>query len=193
MQVSAQDSKHYFPTFLGGRGLAAKIAWDEYPQPVDPFDERNPLMIFPGALTGTRSPYSGRTMVCSFSPQAYPHHWFTRSSVGGWIGGNIKRAGYDGIIVTGKADEPVRILVLDDEVSILPADDLWGVDALDTLEALSKLNGKKLHSLGHRSRRREPQPHCHYPSGYQLSLWSGRIRHRNGGKESQVDNRSGHS
>ncbi len=147
MRVSSQESTEYVPDFLGGRGLTAKIAWDEYPQPIDPFDERNPLMIFPGALTGTRSPYSGRTMVCTFSPQAYPHHWFTRSSIGGWIGGNIKRAGYDGMVITGKAERPVRILVVDDEVSILPADDLWGVDAMDTLEAVSKLNGKKLHSL----------------------------------------------
>ncbi len=91
MQVSSLESKEYLPAFLGGRGLAAKIAWDEYPRPVDPFDEHNPLMIFPGALTGTRSPYSGRTMVCTFSPQAYPHHWFTRSSIGGWIGEGILR------------------------------------------------------------------------------------------------------
>jgi len=147
MQVGSRETTDYVPAFLGGRGLAAKIAWDEYPRPIDPFDADNPLMIFPGALTGTRSPYSGRTMVCTFSPQGSPHRWFTRSSIGGWIGGNIKRAGYDGIVVTGRADHPVRILVVDDEVSILPADDLWGVDALDTLEALSKLDGGSLHSL----------------------------------------------
>ena len=126
MGVSARESRHYLPQFLGGRGLAAKIAWDEYPRPVDPFDERNPLMIFPGALTGTRSPYSGRTTVCAFSPQAYPRHWLTRSNVGGWIGGDIKRAGYDGVIVSGKAEEPVRIVIADDEVAILPAADPSG-------------------------------------------------------------------
>ena len=43
------------------------------PEPVEPFDPANPLMVFPGALTGSRSPYSGRTVVCAFSPQAYPH------------------------------------------------------------------------------------------------------------------------
>ena len=147
MEVRSQESGGYLPAFLGGRGLAAKIAWDEYPQPIDPFDPDNPLMIFPGALAGTRSPYSGRTSVCSFSPQGYPYTWFTRSNVGGWIGGNIKRAGYDGIIVTGKAEQPVRIRVADDEVAILPADDLWGVDALDTLEELSRLDGEEFRSL----------------------------------------------
>jgi aldehyde:ferredoxin oxidoreductase len=99
-------------------------------------------MIFPGVLSGTRSPYSGRTTVCSFSPQGYPHGWFTRSNIGGWIGGNIKRAGYDGIVITGKAEQPVRIRVADDEVSFLSAEDLWGVDALDTLDALSEAEGK---------------------------------------------------
>ena len=147
MTVRAQESGGYLPEFLGGRGLAAKIAWDEYLRPIDPFDPDNPLMVFPGALAGTRSPYSGRTTVCSFSPQGYPYTWFTRSNIGGWIGGNIKRAGYDGIIIIGKAEQPVRIRVADDEVAVLPADDLWGLDALDTLEELSRLEGKAFKSL----------------------------------------------
>ena len=63
--------------------------------------------------------------------------------------GELKRAGYDGIIVTGASETPVRIRIHDDEVSILPADGpggsaLWGVDALDTLEALEEADGKKL-------------------------------------------------
>ena len=147
MEAHSQDSREYLPDFIGGRGVAVKIAWDEYPEPVDPFAPENPLMIFPGALTGTRAPYNGRTSVCSFSPQAWPYNWFTRSNIGGWIGGNIKRAGYDGLIVTGKADQPARIRIVDDEVSILPADDLWGVDATDSLEELSQREGKKSKSL----------------------------------------------
>ncbi|MDY6877464.1 MAG: aldehyde ferredoxin oxidoreductase N-terminal domain-containing protein [Chloroflexota bacterium] len=52
----------------------------------------------------------------------YP--WFTRSSVGGCFGGELKRAGYDGIVVTGASETVVRLCIRDDEVSILPADDL---------------------------------------------------------------------
>ena len=147
MEVRSQESSSYFPEYLGGRGIAAKIAWDEYPKPVDPFSPQNPLMIFPGALGGTKSPYSGRTTVCAFSPQGYPYQWFTRSNIGGWIGGNIKRAGYDGIIITGKAEAPARIRVTDDEIAILPADGLWGVDIFDTLEELEKLDGDEYKSL----------------------------------------------
>jgi aldehyde:ferredoxin oxidoreductase len=81
-------------------------------------------MVFTGALTGSRSPYAGRTNVCASSPQASPFPWFTRSSIGGRFGGELKRAGYDGVVVTGASDVPVRLRIRDDEVSILIAADL---------------------------------------------------------------------
>jgi len=147
MSIGVQETAPYVPAYLGARGIAARICWDEYLEPVEPFDPASPLMVFPGALTGSRSPYSGRTIVCAFSPQAYPHPWFTRSSVGGFFGGELKRAGYDGIVVTGAAAEPVRLRIRDDEVSILPADDLWGLDTMDTMEATASTEGKGVRSL----------------------------------------------
>ena len=147
MAIRAHEAAAYVPDFLGARGIAAKIAWDGYPEPVGPLDPANPLMIIPGALTGSRSPYSGRTTVCAFSPQGYPHPWFTRSSIGGHFGGELKRAGYDGVVVTGAAERPVRIRIRDDQVSILPADDLWGLDALDTLGTLISAEGKGTYAL----------------------------------------------
>ena len=145
--IRVQETAPYVPDFLAARGIAHKIAWDEYPEPVEPFDPANPLMVFPGVLTGSSSPYSGRTNVCTFSPQAYPYRWFTRSNLGGHFGGELKRAGYDGLIVTGASETPVRILIRDDEVSVLPADDLWGQDTLDTLESLESQEGKGVRSL----------------------------------------------
>jgi aldehyde:ferredoxin oxidoreductase len=147
MRVWAHETAPYVPDYLGARGIAARICWDEYAAPVDPYDPANPLMVMAGALTGSRSPYSGRTNVCAFSPQASPYHWFTRSSIGGHFGGELKRAGYDGIVVTGAAEQPVRVQVRDDEVSLLPADDLWGLDTMDALEALESAEGKGVRSL----------------------------------------------
>jgi len=147
MRIEAKETAPYVPAYLGARGIAARLCWDEYAEPVEPFDPLNPLMVFPGALTGSRSPYSGRTIVCTFSPQALPHPWFTRSSVGGHFGGELKRAGYDGVVVTGASETPVRIRIRDDEVSILPADDLWGLDTMDTLEASVSTGGKGVRSL----------------------------------------------
>jgi aldehyde:ferredoxin oxidoreductase len=147
MRVDVQRTAPYVPDLIGARGIAARICWDEYPAPVGAFDPANPLMVFGGALTGTGAPYSGRTTVCAFSPQGYPHPWFTRSSVGGYFGGALKRAGYDGLVVTGAAESPVRVRIRDDEVSILPAGDLWGLETADALEALVSMEGKGVRSL----------------------------------------------
>jgi len=135
-KATVEPLEAYIPDYLGGRGLAARLAWDAYPEPIDPFEPESPLLIVTGALTGTRSPYSGRIAICGFSPQAYPYPWFTRANIGHHWGAELKRAGYDGVIVTGASDEPVHILIRDDDVSILPASALWGMDAYDTQDAI---------------------------------------------------------
>jgi aldehyde:ferredoxin oxidoreductase len=139
-RIWAEETAHLLPDFLGARGLAAKVLWDEYPEPVDAFDPRNPFMVVPGALTGARSPYSGRTNICAFSPQSHPYTWFSRASIGAHWGDELKKAGYDGIVVTGASETPVRILIRDDVVSILPADELWGRDALETQEMIADVD-----------------------------------------------------
>ena len=146
-RVWAEGTAPHVPAFIGARGLAAKLLWDEYPEPVDPFDPRNPLMVMPGALTGTIAPYSGRTNVCAFSPQSYPYNWFTRSSIGSDWGARLKRAGYDGLVITGAAEHPVQILIQDNEVSILPAEDSWGLDAVETQEIAQRTYGRAARTL----------------------------------------------
>jgi aldehyde:ferredoxin oxidoreductase len=147
MKVNVQESAPHVPDFLGARGLAARICWDDRSEPVGAFTPENPLMIMPGALTGSPSPYSGRTSICAFSPQGWPVPWFTRSSIGGGFGAELRRAGYDGIVVTGAAETPVRICIRDDQVSVLPAAELWGLDTMETLDALEAAEGQGVRSL----------------------------------------------
>jgi aldehyde:ferredoxin oxidoreductase len=146
-RIWVQETAPLVPAFMGARGLAAKILWDEYPEAVDPFDPRNPLMIMPGALTGTIAPYSGRTNVCAFSPQCYPYPWFTRASIGSDWGARLKRAGYDGLVVTGASETPVQILIDGDEVSIIPAAELWGLDTIEAQEATQAAFGRTARTL----------------------------------------------
>jgi aldehyde:ferredoxin oxidoreductase len=146
-RIWVQETAPMVPDYLGARGLAAKLLWDEYPEPVDPFDPRNPLMVIPGILTGTHAPYSGRTNICAFSPQCYPYSWFTRSSIGSDWGARLKRAGYDGLVVTGASEHPVRVLIQDDAVSVLPAADLWGMDTIEAQEVLQSRHGKLARTL----------------------------------------------
>jgi aldehyde:ferredoxin oxidoreductase len=145
--IRARETASWLPDWIGGRALTARAAWELAPEPVPALDPANPLMVFAGALTGSRAAYSGRATVAAFSPQGWPREWFTRSSIGAHFGGELKRAGYDGIVVTGASETPVRILIRDDDVSILPADELWGMEAIDALDALEADAGRGSRSL----------------------------------------------
>ena len=145
--ITAREAAPWLPDSIGGRAMVARAAWELAPQAVPALDPANPLMVFAGVLTGSRAAYSGRATVAAFSPQGWPHGWFTRSSIGAHLGGELKRAGYDGIVVTGAAEGPVRILIRDDQVSILPAEDLWGSEAIACIETLEASAGKGARSL----------------------------------------------
>ncbi len=135
-RIDVQDSMELASPYLGGRGFAARIAWDEIPRGTGPNDPANRLMVMPGSLTGTTAPYSGRSGVYAVSPQAYPIPWFSRSSLGGHWGAEFKYAGYDGIVVYGKASEPVYLSITDDKVEIRSARHLWGQGLYATQQKL---------------------------------------------------------
>ncbi|MFO7697929.1 MAG: aldehyde ferredoxin oxidoreductase N-terminal domain-containing protein [Anaerolineae bacterium] len=145
--ITAAPLDGYIPDYIGGRGVAVRLAWDEYPLPEDPFSPSSPLIIMTGALTGTRSPYSGRTSITGFSPQAYPYNWYTRANIGHHWGAALKRAGYDGLLITGAAESPMQLIISDDEVTLSSADDLWGLDTYDTQEALRAQVHKEVRAL----------------------------------------------
>jgi aldehyde:ferredoxin oxidoreductase len=119
----------------GGIGLNTKIFWDLGCPKVPAFDPENPLMASSGPLTGTVGPFQ-RGMISSISPQSYPDELFSYSSFGGKWPSQLKFAGYDGVVVLGKADRPVYLSINDDDVQIEDAGDLWGLDTWSTGEAL---------------------------------------------------------
>jgi aldehyde:ferredoxin oxidoreductase len=121
--------------FLGGRGLAMKILWDRLIEPgIDPLSPENPLMIMPGPFSGLPIPSASRTTVICKSPRTspiespYPHaSTISYSSMGGFIGPEIRFAGYDGIIIQGKADHPVYLYIDDEKAEIRDASKFWGM------------------------------------------------------------------
>ena len=125
-EVAVRDSEPYLVDYLGGRGLAARLAWDLLPPGVGALDAENVLFFMVGALVGTPAPSAGRVTICGLSPQAYPHEWYTRANLGGHWGAALKYAGYDGLIVTGRAAQPVVLVIDDDRVALQDAGDLWG-------------------------------------------------------------------
>ncbi|MEA3407667.1 MAG: aldehyde ferredoxin oxidoreductase N-terminal domain-containing protein [Chloroflexota bacterium] len=142
-EVSYIDTTDYVPAFIGGLGVAARIAWERGPLDPDPFAPENPLLIMTGPLTGTLASGAGRVEVAGVAPQQHPPV-FSRSGMGGHWGAELKYAGYDGIVVEGKADAPVYLWIDDDEVQIRDAGDIWGTGTFHTTQALRGVHGKKV-------------------------------------------------
>ncbi|MEW6664249.1 MAG: aldehyde ferredoxin oxidoreductase N-terminal domain-containing protein [Thermodesulfobacteriota bacterium] len=139
-EVSTFD---YVPSFLGGRGLGAKICWDEVRPEVGAFDPENLLVLATGPLQGTLAPSSGRFMVLGKAPQSGPTESFCRSGVGGHFAPELKWAGYDALIVRGSSSKPVYLFISDHKAEILDAGPLWGLDTYQAQQVLWKLHGKK--------------------------------------------------
>jgi len=109
--------------FLGGRGLASYLALKEIPRGVDPLSPSNKLYIFDGPLSGLATLATSRVTVVTKSPLTGS---LTHANAGGNFAYMLRRAGYEGIVVEGKAAEPVYILIKEGEVSIRPAKHIWG-------------------------------------------------------------------
>ncbi|MHB1134686.1 MAG: aldehyde ferredoxin oxidoreductase N-terminal domain-containing protein [Chloroflexota bacterium] len=139
-KLESDDTLRY-ADYIGGRGIAARLAWEELPAGVGAFDPRNPLIFVTGPLTGSTAPYSGRTEVCGLGPQGWPSEWFTRAGMGGHWSPTLKYAGWDGIVVKGQADHPVYLLISDDKVELRDARALWGKGIYETQESLIAEHG----------------------------------------------------
>jgi len=139
--IERMASGDYAYDYMGGRGIATRIAWDVLPSGSDPFQEDAPLIFMTGPLTGTTAPFSGRTTLCGLAPQGYPVPWFTRSSFGGHWGPGLKYAGFDGIVITGKSEEPIYLLVDNGNAQLLNASEYWGKGIYETQQRLMSLHG----------------------------------------------------
>jgi len=142
-KISETSTFDYVPKFLGGRGLGAKICWDEVLPEVGAFDPENRIVFATGPLQGTLAPTSGRFMVLGKAPQTGPIESFTRSGVGGHFAPELKWAGYDAVIVQGKASKPVYLWITDQKAEILDATRLWGLDTYQAQQIIWKLHGPK--------------------------------------------------
>ena len=115
--------------YLLGGGLAAKIYHDEMEPSLGPLDPESSLILMIGALSGTVLPTSCRLCICGRSPLT---GIWNEATVGGYWAAQLRAASYDGLVLTGRAEEPVYIWVADDTIEIRPAGHLWGLDTHET-------------------------------------------------------------
>jgi aldehyde:ferredoxin oxidoreductase len=126
--------------YMGGKGFGAKILLDQLPIHCDPLSPENILVFATGPLTGTLAPSSGRFEVCTKSPAT--GLWLD-ANCGGFFGPELKFAGYDMLIVRGKAASPVMLVIDDGRLELKAAADLWGTDTLTTHQQIKDSLGKE--------------------------------------------------
>jgi aldehyde:ferredoxin oxidoreductase len=125
--------------FLGGRGFAVKILWDELKRGVDPLSPENKLVFATGPLTALALPSSGKLVVAAKSPLTWS---YGDGNVGTLAAVHVRRAGYDAVIIEGRAKKPIVLLVHDESADFLDAKDLWGLGSFETEKRLGDVYGR---------------------------------------------------
>jgi aldehyde:ferredoxin oxidoreductase len=136
--ITSALSRDMAESYLGGKGFGARVIFDQVPAGCDPLSPENILVFATGPLTGTLTPTSGRMEVCTKSPLT--GLWLD-SNCGGSFGPEIKLAGYDHLIIRGRASEPSLLVIEDDAVSILSALEIWGLNTFETHDWVRKIYG----------------------------------------------------
>ncbi|TFF90530.1 MAG: aldehyde ferredoxin oxidoreductase, partial [Promethearchaeota archaeon] len=138
-EISTESlNENYAKDFLGGSGYACRYLYDFTDKATDPLSPDNIIIFMNGPLNGTFAPNTGRWVVCSKSP--YTGIW-GESNCGSWFGAEVKKAGYDGIIISGASDKPVYLEIKDNSVKIKDAEFLWGKGTFYTTKKLKEVFG----------------------------------------------------
>lgn len=119
--------------YLGGASLAARILYDLFSQSLDPLAPEAPLLFMTGPLTGTFGPAVGRYVICARSPQT---GLWAESHCGGFWGPELRQTGYDGLLITGRTQNPSYLWIDEFGTEIRDASEFWGLDTYQTQEAV---------------------------------------------------------
>jgi aldehyde:ferredoxin oxidoreductase len=132
--------------FIGGSSLGAKLFLDGFPLSADPLAPESPIMVMTGPMVGSGFPGSSRFAVCAKSPLT---GIWGESACGGNFGPELKKAGYDGIVITGRAAKPVVLSIVDGDAHLTDASGLWGKDVYETTDLLKTADkGVKVLAIG---------------------------------------------
>lgn len=132
IEVKALD-KELAREYIGQRGLGTRMIMEMMDPKVDPLSPENPIAFVTGPLTGVLGTSTGRFEVVTKSPLT---GGMAGSNSGGYFGPELKYAGYDAVIITGKAEKPVYLWIYNDSVEIKDASNLWGLDVYETTERI---------------------------------------------------------
>jgi aldehyde:ferredoxin oxidoreductase len=135
-----EPDEKFYRMYFGGRGFVASYLLRELAPGVDPLGPENKLIFASGVVTGAPLAGSGRSGVGAKSPLT---GGFGASEMGGFWGYELKRAGYDAVVVEGKASRPVYLWIHDGEVEIRDAVHLWGKQTAECQSEIADEVGEK--------------------------------------------------
>ncbi len=143
--VVEETKREVVEKLIGGYGYAAWIFYNYWRKegPFDAFSGKNPLIFMTGPLTGV-SAFGAKACVASRSPVTRGFSW---SVFSGCFGVSLKKAGFDGIVVTGKAERPVYIVVDEGRIEVRDAEHLWGRDTFEVFNYVQKVHGRDFKAI----------------------------------------------
>ncbi len=145
-KIAAVETAEYAERFIGGMGIGEKFYWDEATPEMPADDPQSPLLFMTGPLAATPAPSAPRLVVCGKAPALYPEV-FNSASMAGSFTAELKRAGYDGIVVTGKASQPLYLTISDGAAELKDAAHLWGLPNSKTRQLIRDTWGEKTRCL----------------------------------------------
>jgi aldehyde:ferredoxin oxidoreductase len=144
-ETSTESVLGHAKEWLGSSGIAAKILYDELKSWMSPYEPANRLVVGVGALVGTTAPGANKMSISTLGPMT--GGWASSCS-DSYLGGQLKRAGYDIIVIRGRAPRPVYLWIDETKVEIRDASDLWGKTTWETLDKVrAQLGDPHLHIM----------------------------------------------
>jgi aldehyde:ferredoxin oxidoreductase len=134
-KITAVETADYAERFIGGMGIGEKLYWDKARAGMPADDPQSPLLFMTGPLAATPAPSAPRLVICGKSPALYPEI-FNSASLAGSFTAELKRAGYDGIMVTGRASQPLYLTISNEAAELKDAAHLWGCTNSTTRQLL---------------------------------------------------------
>jgi len=141
-RIWTEDTIERYKDYLGGTGIGYKVMWDEVPPGVGPYDPDNRIVFAVGPLAGTGAPCNGRTAITSLWPTCWPVPLVASGHMGGQFAAKLKYAGYDAVIIQGKAPRPVWLMIADRQVELHGARRIWGQGTRLATAAIAEIMGR---------------------------------------------------
>lgn len=143
LEIKTISTQPYAGPYIGGRGIASRIYWETVAPETRAFDPENRLIFMSGPLVATGTQAATRLSVVGKSPMTFPEG-YCYGNIGGFFGAELKKAGFDGVVIEGRAPKPVYLWIHDNEAELRDASSLWGQGAYRTGEMLQQAHGEKV-------------------------------------------------